>query len=310
MKSWDYIKKGDVVEIVAPASRCSDEELQSAVESVESLGLAPRLPKNIFSDRHPIFSGSDKTRFEFLKSALMAKDSKIVWCLRGGYGSIRLLPWLAKMKRPSKTKLLLGLSDISTLHNFINQKWKWPSIHGPMLGTFSQRSEEETREITDVIFGRVNQLVFEDLIPMNKAAEKKGRITAPIVGGNLMTVQSSQGTDWAFHARNSMVFLEEINERGYRLDRLLVSLQQAEYFKKAKAIVLGDFLGGDEPDGQNFVNAVLYQFAQDMKIPVLKGLKSGHGSLRRPIPFATKAVLDLKANTLVADANKFFEIKK
>jgi muramoyltetrapeptide carboxypeptidase len=175
-----------------------------------------------------------------------------------------------------------------------------------MLGTFSTRTEEEKKEILDVAFGRVERLTFENLIPMNAAARGKKRITAPVTGGNLMTVQSSQGTPWAFHARGSVIFLEEVNERGYRIDRLLVSLRQSGYFDKAKAVVFGDFLGGDEPDGQNFVGPVLESFARETKIPVLRGLPSGHGSLRRTLPLATKSVLDLSRSTLIVETNVYF----
>lgn len=304
-KSWEVLKKGDIVEVVAPASQCSDDELKSAMDAVKSMGLIPRLPEHVFGE-HPIFSHDDKHRFEFLKSALLSKDSKAIWCLRGGYGSIRLLPLLAKLKKPKAPKLFVGLSDISTLHNFLNQNWKWPTIHGPMLGTFSQRSLEERKEIIDLVFGKNEEVVFRDLQPLNSFAEKKKKIVGPVTGGNLMTVQSSQGTPWEFHAKNAIVFLEEVNERGYRLDRLLVSLQQSGYFKKATAVVLGDFLGGDEADGENFVEVVIQQFAKEVKIPVLRGLKSGHGPLRRPVPFATKAKLSLEERSLKVDTNKYF----
>lgn len=302
-KSWEPVVKGDIVEMVAPASRCSEYELKSAIKTVESLGLTPRLPANIFDGSHPILSNTDQNRFKFLKSALLAKDSKLIWCLRGGYGSIRLIPQLAELKSPRQVKLLVGLSDISTLHNFVNQNWGWPSLHGPMLGTFHERSQEEKTEVLNIIFGKQSSVTFQNLIPLNLAAEKAATIVAPVTGGNLMTVQSSQGTPWAFHSKNSIVFFEEINERGYRIDRLMVSLLQSGYFKQAKAIVLGDFLGGEEPDGKNFVENVLSAFAKELKIPVLKGLRSGHGDLRRSVPFATEASLDLKLRTLTVATN-------
>ena len=304
--AWQSLKEGDSVEIIAPASRCSDDELHSAIRSVREMGLKPIIPDDIFGERHPLFSSKDERRFKFLQDALYRKGSKAIWCLRGGYGCIRLLPALSKLKKPAKTKLLIGLSDISTLHNFINQKWKWPSLHGPMLGTFSQRVPEEQQEILDVLFGRVEELRFPGLIPLNVAAKKNKNILGPITGGNLMTVQSSQGTKCEFHANKAIVFLEEVNERGYRVDRLLVSLRQSGYFNHAKAILLGDFLGGNEPDGQNFVNDVLNEFAYEMKVPVLKGLPSGHGPLRRTLPFATKAVLDLGQGSLAVKANGFY----
>ncbi|MGE3973796.1 MAG: LD-carboxypeptidase [Bdellovibrionales bacterium] len=290
-KAWSALVPGDIVDLVAPASSCSQEELESAMESVKQLGLIPRLPESIFDDDEPLFSTSDKKRFEYLKRALLARDSKAIWCLRGGYGSLRILPALSKLAKPKTQKLFIGLSDITSLHIFLNQKWRWKTIHGPMLGTFSQRINTEQHEIADVVFGRIDEISFLHLEPLNAAAKKKKKITGVVRGGNLLTVQGAQGTPWNLNAKNSILFFEEVNERGYRNDRMFSSLIQSGLFKNAKAVVLGDFIGGNEPDGQNYVNHVIQDFASQLKIPVLRGIRSGHGDLRRPVPFNTNSVL-------------------
>ncbi len=132
MKRWPKLKPGDVVDVVAPGWKCSPKDLKLALEELKSWQLTPRVPKNIFA-KESLFSNSDQERFMQLKRALLAKDSQAVWCLRGGYGSIRLIPYLAKLKKPSFCKAFLGLSDITSLHLFLNQYWNWSTIHGPLL---------------------------------------------------------------------------------------------------------------------------------------------------------------------------------
>ena len=121
MKAWQGLKQGDVVDLVAPGFRSGQEELRSAEEFIRSWGLVPRVPQGIFGD-DVLSSNSDEARFQMLKSALTAPDSRAVWCLRGGYGSIRLLPDLLKLKKPAgDAKLFLALSDITSIHLFLNQ---------------------------------------------------------------------------------------------------------------------------------------------------------------------------------------------
>ena len=121
MKSWQGLKQGDVVDLVAPGFRSGPEELRSAEEFIRSWGLVPRVPQGIFGD-DVLSSNSDEARFQMLKSALTAPDSQAVWCLRGGYGSIRLLPDLLKLKKPAgdaKLFFLIINSKVSTANSRI-----------------------------------------------------------------------------------------------------------------------------------------------------------------------------------------------
>jgi muramoyltetrapeptide carboxypeptidase len=293
MKAWKALKAGDIVDVVAPASACKPAELQKGIEFLKSLGLNPRVPKDLFRNV-PLFSNTDAYRFEHLKNAILAKDSKVIWCTRGGYGSLRLLPLLQKLKRPSQTKLFIGLSDVTSLHMFFNQNWDWPTVHGPMvsrLGSGRARSSE-VNEVCRLIFGEISQIEFKNLLPMNEMALKTKIIRAPVVGGNLETIASSQGTPWALEGRGKILFIEEVNERGYRIDRKFQNLIQSEALRGIKAVLFGDFIGGAEPEsGELAWKNVLKDFSQSLKVPVFKGLRSGHGELQRPLPLNTKSVL-------------------
>lgn len=291
------LKPGDIVDVVAPAWKCKRSELSAAVRFLKGWGLEPRVPKDIFG-RSPMFAHSDEERFQQLKMALTAKDSAAVWCVRGGYGLIRLLPLLDKLKRPKHTKLVIGYSDITTLHLFLDQKWGWPSWHGPLLDRFGrgEHKPRQVREIRNLLFGLEDQVEFNGLKPLNVAARKSKILSGHVVGGNIVTLSSSLGTPWGPKSNNAIVFFEEIGERPYRIDRMLTQLQQAGYFSNAKAVIFGDMISPQGKDQKLLWRDVIARFAEQQKIPVLKGLPVGHGDIQRTLPFATESRLFLGRN--------------
>lgn len=286
----------DTIDILAPASKALRNELKDAEEYLLKRGYKSRRPDNIYDFQCKLFSNFDEKRFEFLKDSLVKSQSNYLWCLRGGYGSMRLLPALSKLKKPHKFKLLLGSSDITSLHIFLNQNWSWPTLHSPMLARMGagRASKKEEIEIFDILTGKKSNLEFK-LKPMNKIARSKKNISGKILGGNLMTVQSSLGTPWQIKPRGDILFFEEINERGYRVDRMLQSLMQAGVFKNTKAILLGDFIGGKESDGKNLVKLVLKEFASQIHLPVFYGLQAGHGKIQRTLPLGIKSDIVMKS---------------
>lgn len=292
LASLPHLEEGSIVDIIAPASACEMSELKSAVKFVKSLGLRPRVSAKIFHGKTPILAATDEERFGQLKAALLAKDSQAIWCIRGGYGSIRLLPELAKIKRPKKPKLFLGYSDITTLHIFLNQVWKWPTIHSPMVGRFGRgdATKQELKEVKSILFGP-SEIFHHELTALNKAARKSGTIRSSIVGGNLITLQSSLGTPWSFDPSGKIILFEDLGEKPHRLDRTFVQMEQAGYFKKAKAVIFGDILYHHKPDLRLIWKDVIPRFAARQKIPVFKDVQSGHGKINRPIPFLTKTKL-------------------
>lgn len=290
-----YLQKGDIVDIVAPASACSDEHLQLAVKWLTNQGLVPRHNPKILKPEMYL-SNSDEFRFKDLKNALYAKDSKAVWCLRGGYGSFRLWPELLKLKKIPPPKLFIGLSDITSMHQFLNQNWKWPALHASHLDRVGQLklTLENVTELKSILFGEASEIHFKNLIALNKKAQAKSKITGIVRGGNLATFVVSLGTKLQpKYKKNEKVilFFEDIGERGYRVDRFLQQLIQTEVLKNVQAIVFGDFTDAHEANGKNLIEQTLIHFAEKLKIPVLSGLAVGHGDIQRPLFFNTKASL-------------------
>ena len=293
-KKWQKLKKDDLVDIVAPGFRCTDQALAKAVAFVQNLGLRARVPQNLFGE-DLICANDDKTRLKQLKKALFAKDSKAVWCVRAGYGAIRMMPEIRKWKAPTQPKLFIGYSDATTLHYHFNNKWGWPTVHGPLLDRLGEgtASVTELHELEQLIFGQVDSLSFDNLVPMNKAAVKKKKIIGKVTGGNLTVLTSSIGTPSALKAKSKILVLEDTGERAYRIDRMLNQLEQSKALDGVAAIVLGDFIGGIDKDDVNRVWPLWKEFADKQKFPILRGMETGHGDLQRPVPFGTKAELKL-----------------
>ena len=291
---WQPLCRGDIVDIVAPASASTKEGLEEAIGFVERWGLHPRWPADIFGPDE-LCANSDQKRFEHLKKALQAKDSQILWSLRGGWGSARLMPMLTTLKSTTPTKIFIGYSDMTTLHMFFNDAWKWPTLHSSMLYELSTEEgrQQESTELRKLLFGFTSSLEYKNLKPLNKLARQEKIIHAPIVGGNLTVLQSSLGTPWQVLPKGKILALEDVNEEAYRVDRMLFQLEQAGFFKDVCAIIFGSFTGGKEKNSSLLWKVIKNRFAKEASVPILKDLPFGHAPQRRPLPLLTTAQLQL-----------------
>lgn len=297
------LKTGDLIDIVAPGSASKSDDLQAGLQVIHSWGLKTRV-SNLVHDKHPFHAGEDKQRFNELKKALLAKDSRMVWFARGGYGCLRLLPELEKIKPLGLSKIILGYSDITSLHIFFQQKWKLKTLHGPVVESLRPdrlilAHQEELRQI---LFGEVFE-TKHDLNPLNGLAQKTKIIDGILSGGNLVVAQSHCGSQYSLKGKNKILFFEDIGERGYRLDRALYQMQLSGAFSEAKAIVFGQFTGGNELNGESFVNFALERFAQSIKVPVYSGLQVGHGSVNRVMVNGQKSSILLQKGSPVLIIN-------
>jgi muramoyltetrapeptide carboxypeptidase len=282
MTSIKALTKGDKIAIVAPSGIVKSLVAMRAKKYLTALGYQPQIPKGLLKP-HLHFANTDDKRFYFLKEALLANDTTFIWSLRGGSGAQRLLPYLDKMAKPKHKKIFIGFSDNSLLQNYFAFKWDWASLHAPVLNRMSanKQSKAEEKLIWDFLTNKVSSI--SGLKPVNALARKKKSIGGKIVGGNLTTLQAAIGSSLRFKAKSKILFLEDVSELPYRIDRALVSLEQAGVFTDCKGIVLGDFTNCNGPKGSCSIQQELNAFAAQIKIPVYKGLKVGHGKIQQPM---------------------------
>lgn len=293
MQKLLHLKPGDYVEIIAPASRCTEQRIIDLKELIHSWQLECILDKDIFGD-DILCANSDEKRFKFLSHALLNPKTKAIICVRGGYGSMRLIPALSKITPPATAKILVGMSDMTALHLYLQQHWQWPTIHG--AAAIDKFSMESINTLKSLLFGEIKQVEFAG-IPLNLSAEKNHLIESSVTGGNLTLVQTSIGTIWQLDGRNKIIFLEEVGERGFRVDRMLEHLQQATIFKDAAAIVFGDFINCLEPNGSSLIKPIVRRFAENINIPVVQIEGIGHGPTNFPMALGTEAKLQLGYQT-------------
>jgi len=285
---------GDVVDVVAPASACGEEILRAGLRILAEWGLVPRVPNGLFGPRY-LYSNEDAVRWRQLRAALTSPVSRAVWCARGGYGSARLLPYLerfsARRAAPPERKLWVGFSDLTSLHVFLNQRWHWPTLHGPVVAQLgSERFPQVAREaVRKIVFGEARSARWPGLLAMNQAATSRRQISGRLLGGNLKTLQSLAGTPWVLSAERAILVLEDVNERGYAVDRMLVQLRQAGMLRGVRALVFGSFTGGEEANGVSLVEEVLRRFAASVRFPVYGDMRFGHEPDARPVPLGIGA---------------------
>lgn len=289
MTTLPTLKAGDRVKIIAPASRCSDQQLANLQKLLISWDLNCQFDSDIFGE-DVLCANTDQYRLQSLQQALEDPQVKGIICARGGYGSMRIIPGLNKLIKPNAIKLFLGMSDITALNLFFMQKWQWPILHASL--SVDKFSFESIASVKNILFNADKAMHFS-LQPLNVLAQKNQHVQSTITGGNLCLVQTSIGTIWQMNAKNKIIFLEEIDERGYRVDRMLEQLHQAGLFKEAKAIIFGDFIQGDEANGKNLIVRVLQRFADNCPLPVLKLIGIGHDYINFPLPMGTPAQLQL-----------------
>ena len=314
------LSSSSLIDLVAPGSSVTEAQVQKAVTKVESLGFKARVDYCVMDSTgsSPLRSphlGSLKTpdiskKFQCLKKALTAPDSEAVWCVRGGYGSQKLMPYFLKMKKPVKPKIFIGYSDVTVIHTFLNLKWKWPSLHFPVLTHVKEGSAAPLRRFKDLITGAQKQQHFLKLRLLNpkrmsernrsvgrkQNAGNKKKLHSYLVGGNLSLVQSSIGTSWAGSFQNKILFLEDIGEAPYRLDRALWQMLNAGVFKGIKALLLGDFIYSNIKRERNEIKQVFKSFADSVAFPVVEGVPCGHGSKKEVLPFMTSCRLHIQSD--------------
>lgn len=286
------MKKKLVVAVVAPGFRPREEVLKQIQSFVENQNHFDFIYDSKIIENHPMNSASIEVRQESLAQALLDSEVDIIWCLRGGYGSLHLLSKLKSLKRPKKKKILIGLSDITSLHIFLNQKWGWPSLHASHLDRWveSKVDQNSMKENLDLIFGKSKKIEFGGLSPVGKISASLKKLKAKsIVGGNLVTLTSHQGTPFEINLKDHFLFFEEIGERAYRIDRCLTQLYLGGKFKGCKGILIGQMTQCLEPDGRDLLPWLWQQWADKLGIPVFTGVETGHDAIQRPLPLGTEA---------------------
>ncbi len=274
------------IRLIAPSWHSSNQDVALTKSCLEEEGMQVSVPDNLLG-KDLLCAHQDDVRLSHLKDALSDPSVDIIWLLNGGYGLTRIIPDLLNMKKPEKEKLFIGFSDGSVLHQFLNQFWDWPSLHGPAARQLWKKTVgvQTIQETLRILKEGLDSYNLPACTPLNAQAKQMPFLSGKVVGGNLCLATCSLGTPWQMNAAGKILFFEDIDERGYRVDRMLMHLQQAHVFDRVKAILFGDFVRGEEADGSSLVEPVLNRFAETIDLPVFRLSGCGHGEENFPLPF-------------------------
>ncbi|AGF57071.1 muramoyltetrapeptide carboxypeptidase [Clostridium saccharoperbutylacetonicum] len=286
-----HLKKGDKIGLIGSSSPTPQDRIEPSIRAMEALGLEVILGESCLKN-HGYLSGTDEIRANDINKMFEDKSIKGIFAIRGGYGAPRILDKLDYDMIKKNPKVFAGYSDITALHNVFNQKCELITFHTPMPSTEIYKGIDEytldyfkKNIFSDIPLGVIKNPDGQDLKTL-----VTGEAEGILVGGNLSLVASSLGTPYEIDTRGKILFLEEIEEYPYKIDRMLVQLKLAGKFKEAAGIILGAWTNCEAKEGDN--SLTLMEVFEEIIIPENKttiyNLACGHCMPTISLPLGTK----------------------
>jgi len=284
------LQSGDLVYLCAPAKAIEENYVIAAEQWLSQIGLRSIRSKNL-TGRHHYFSGKELERLADLQEGIDHPEAKAIWCMRGGYGSIQLLDGLQWAQFIRDPKWLIGFSDICVVHHKI-QSLGFQSIHGTMALNIEKNSEQAKQSLRDLLFGE--RIGFEiESHPLNQI----GSCTGQLIGGNLSIVYSMLASPDAYDFREAILFIEDLAEHLYHIDRMLHALRRAGALEQISGLVIGgmtDLEDTDVPFGKSLEELIFAHFPY-RKIPICFDFPAGHIADNQALVLGAMAHLEVNA---------------
>ena len=289
-----HLKKGDKIAIIASARKISLQELQPAIDIFKTWGLEVVLTKNIFNQDHQ-FSGTDAERAADLQTALDDDSIKAIISARGGYGTMRIIDQLDFIKFKQHPKWVIGYSDITVLHSHIHN-FGIETLHATMPINFSVNTEA-VEIMRKVLFGEKFNYEIQ-----NHPLNKKGIVEAQVVGGNLSLLYALTGSASSIHTKGKILFIEDLDEYLYHIDRMMVSLKRYGKLADLAGLIVGgmtDMKDNQIPFGKT-AEEIILDAVKEYNYPVCFNFPAGHIDKNLAIPLGRnmKLVVDEKGTTV------------
>ncbi|WP_051280504.1 S66 peptidase family protein [Anaerovorax odorimutans] len=290
------LKKGDRVALIAPSSPVTDKKFEISIKSIEFLNLEPVIFPTC-NMKHGYLSGTDSARAKDVNDAFSDSSIDGIFCLRGGYGVTRILNMLDYKMIKNNPKLLLGYSDITGLHLALNKLCNMATLHAPMpTGGWNTLDQLSLQSLTDNIF--TDTPIGNAPTPFGESIDiiNHGKCEGIITGGNLSLLTATLGSPYEIDTKGKILFIEDVDEKHYRLDKGLTALALAGKFQDCKGIILGTWSDCCDPDLKDEDNLTLTQIFNEViapfKKPTINNFRAGHIYPHISIPMGTKVRLD------------------
>lgn len=265
------LKIGDRVAIISPSGKVNKEKVLKSIKVINGWGLEVVIGKNAFNTFNKM-AGTDQERLFDLQWAIDNPKVKAILCTRGGYGLVRIIDRLDWTKFKENPKWIIGFSDITVLHSVIHNLG-FQSIHGPMLNSYDSTPKNVLDNLKELLFN--NNLQYNnDLFKQNK-----------VVGGNLCIIYSLLGTNNDIDTKGKILFLEDIDEYAYNVDRMLHALKKAKKLDDLKGLSLGYFTNIKDDGFGISIKQIILNVTKEYDYPIVFDIKAGHESNNYPILF-------------------------
>lgn len=289
------LRHGDTIAVISPAAAVQAEALQRGCETLAQLGFTVRIGPHAL-DRHRFLAGTDVDRAVDLTAMFHDPDVQAIFCSRAGYGSGRLLPLLNLPELTQKPKIFLGFSDVTFLLNAFVQKAGMVCFHGPLVsGAFIEGSSSRA---CAHLLGLLTTGQGESCLSFSRTLHL-GVGEGRLIGGCLSILVATLGTPFAVNTEDAILFLEDVGERPYRVDRMLTQLKQAGKLENLAGVIFGEMPGcGEDTDDPSLLASVIEDIFADYSYPVGWGLPAGHGKENFTLPLGVHVRLDTRRQLL------------
>jgi muramoyltetrapeptide carboxypeptidase len=285
------LKPGAAIGIAAPAGPFDPEKFFRGTQVLKDMGFEVVIPADLF-EASGYFAGSDQHRAALVDRLFADRSIDAIICARGGFGSIRILPILGYEAIARNPKIFIGFSDISALLSVLHTRCGLVTFHGPVVTSLADASDETKHSLR-------NALIADRPLEIKLTAGRTiypGSASGLVSGGNLTTLCHLVGTPYAPNFKDRILFLEDLGEAPYRIDRMLVQMKLAGCFEGLAGIILGSFEACGSLDE---IWDIMRAAFESQHIPILAGLEAGHGKTNTTLPVGIEATLDADNHRLL-----------
>ena len=290
----EYLKKGDTIAIVSTARKITEEEIKPALQLLEKWGLNYVLGKTIGAEENQ-FAGSDDLRAEDFQKMLDDPKIKAIWCARGGYGTVRIIDKLDFSAFKKNPKWIIGYSDVTVLHSHIHN-FGIETLHAQMCLEIENKTSETAESIRKILFGENYNIEIE----RTDSFASPGILNGELIGGNLSVLYSLCGSASEMNTEGKILFIEDLDEMLYHVDRMMMNLKRSGFLKNLKALIIGGMT--EMKDNKVYfgktAEEIIVDLVKEYNYPVITNFPAGHIRNNRALILGRDVQLNVQSSTI------------